>query len=652
MDEYVKKYNNVFWFLIDGLRPDFLHTNRQSGNNNFLDHILSKATVFDHVVTAGSGTRTSMYSIFTSFLPAYNGMTGWDKMALRNFDQSLFTIADYFQLAGYETFRYCDADCAREVPMSGFKTWESSDYKQEDLLSYTNMSQTRRRDRFIESVNQCKKNKFVYHHSLLLHELNNNKLKTFWKSEAYAENVAITAKEFEKIYYEYMITEDDLVIISSDHGVILDKDFVQDGIKNGGRIYEESALSFLVFSGKNMKPQILSNPIASLDILPTLLHIALGSLDVLGQGIDQYNYIYKGKYHENMFFRESGTYNTFQELQNSLTSDVYYVRDGKWKYVFSKKDPRSEWLINLEKDGDYQINRKDEYPELVKKYRQILEDKYNKAEKFQYIPMPELDKKSFPKMFSVILQMDSVEEDTIESLLDMAGPYYEIIVCNSEKMIKYESQYKVRLVETIDSTVINECKGEWIVYIKDNGEWSEYFLSDLYHYIQCHRNKGVEIIGEHYRVVRKEELAENVDIKLYEKNAVRAIRYRHEGNIEKKYILFGCGEIGKSAVDYFGRKNIYCFADNNSNLTGREVCGKKVISFENLKEIQGDYQIVITTKTSYACEIRRQLEKAGISGYLLFEAYAKKEEAPYWKSGYRVRKAEAGIQNRYQSVLS
>lgn len=84
--EASKKYQNIYWFLIDGLRPDFLHINQGRENRNFIDRLCSKGTVFNHVVTAGGGTFTSMHAIFTSLLPSYNGVTGWDKSALRNFN--------------------------------------------------------------------------------------------------------------------------------------------------------------------------------------------------------------------------------------------------------------------------------------------------------------------------------------------------------------------------------------------------------------------------------------------------------------------------------------------------------------------------------------------------------------------------------------
>ena len=121
-----KKYDNTYWYLLDGLRQDFLNINYNIEKHNFIDKLYSKRTTFDYVMTAAGGTYTSMHAIFTLLLPSYNGMTGFNREAFRKFNQEIFTITNYFQLAGYETFRYGDTDLSRAVLMSGFKRWEGS----------------------------------------------------------------------------------------------------------------------------------------------------------------------------------------------------------------------------------------------------------------------------------------------------------------------------------------------------------------------------------------------------------------------------------------------------------------------------------------------------------------------------------------------
>ena len=635
-----KKYQNVFWFLLDGLRPDFLNLGETGKKRNFIDQILLRGSVFTHVVTANAGTHTSMHSIFTSLLSSYNGAAGWCKNALRQINQEIFTIADYFRLSGYETFRYCDAFGERTVPMSGFNIWETSGYRIGRVLQNTNLTRTDRRRRFIEDVNRCKKNKFVYHHIELLHELNGES-GTFWTSQQYAENVMMTAGEFERLFYEYEISEDDLVVIASDHGVILDRDYVKDDMENGDRQYEESVKAFFALIGKEIPAQCLTEPISSLDEAPTLCHLALGNLSIPGQGKDQYDYIFNGKYQDNIFFREKATWGGSHEIESPMESDLFYVRDGRWKYVYGVNDPRCEWLMDLETYGDYEVNLKEQYPEVAKKYHKILQEKYSGAKDFCYQPNIGFRKADIPKMFSVILQMEHVEVGTMESLLDMSGPYHELIALETETTLRFQNQYKVHLVNNLDrKSILEACHGEWLIYITENGEWSEYFLSDLYRYMQCHRNRNVKILGGHYTAVRKEESENFTGVTLYEEQQVRDIRFLHKERPDKKYILFGCGLIGKEAAEYFGAHNVACFVDNNAGMVGREVYGKRVISFAELQEIYGDYIIVITTKTEYARDISSQLEGTGIHDYLLFEEYERSRHDSCWESGYRVSKPE------------
>lgn len=615
-----KKFDNVYWFLIDGLRPDFLNIKvDKCVKKNYIDKLLERGTVFNNVVTSSAGTYTSMHSIFTSLLPSYNGETGWTRTALRKFNQNIFTIADYFQLAGYETYAYADTDEGRPVPMSGFKIWESCGYR--NFLKTTDMGKTDRYKEFIEELCKDKRNKFVYYHIDLLHDLNCG-LGGVWDSKDYSKNITILAEEFKRIYEAYPISERDLVIISGDHGVILDKDYIYDGVVNGDRQYEESVISFFAMIGKGIKEQVLSKTVSALDEAPTLLHVALNQ-SMSGQGIDRFDYMQKGIYEESIFFREKNTYCALAEKQNPLKSDIFYVRDGKWKYVYGINDHRCEWLIDLEEDGDYQINRKDEHPELVKRYRNVLKEKFEASESFQYISGLKFDKREIKKKFSLVLEMEQIHKETIESLLDLGGAYYEVVLYGQEDVYsKYKDNYKVKIVEKKGQKGIEEiCSGEWIVLIRENGGWSEYFLSDLYRLIQHYDNENIRITHKNYLAVRREGLNDSKYQEVAVKNEIRSVIYACKDNIGKKYILFGCGEIGKRALDYLGDANVYCFADNNSLMMGKQKYGKKIIGFDELKNIYKNYTIVISTSinTNSAYEMKMQLEENGILDYVMFD---------------------------------
>lgn len=87
---------------------------------------------------------------------------------------------------------------------------------------------------------------------------------------------------------------------------------------------------------------------------------------------------------------------------------------------------------------------------------------------------------------------------------------------------------------------------------------------------------------------------------------------------EKKVILFGAGNFGKKALAHFGHEKVAWFADNNAALAGTLIDGVPVITFEKLKEIHRDYEIVVATGPKLLFEIVPQLEQAGIKEYRVF----------------------------------
>ena len=94
-------------------------------------------------------------------------------------------------------------------------------------------------------------------------------------------------------------------------------------------------------------------------------------------------------------------------------------------------------------------------------------------------------------------------------------------------------------------------------------------------------------------------------------------------------ILFGAGHYGKNALSYFGDENVFCFCDNAVRSGDeKEVCGKKIISFDRFMEIWQKYIIVICLKPEFALEVCKQLENAGVKGYVVYEALHDAEKTP------------------------
>lgn len=69
--------------------------------------------------------------------------------------------------------------------------------------------------------------------------------------------------------------------------------------------------------------------------------------------------------------------------------------------------------------------------------------------------------------------------------------------------------------------------------------------------------------------------------------------------MDTKIVIFGCGKLGHEAIDVLGSENIECFCDNNPALAGTEKYGKKVIHFNDLKEMQDDVAVIICANIRY-----------------------------------------------------
>ena len=97
----------------------------------------------------------------------------------------------------------------------------------------------------------------------------------------------------------------------------------------------------------------------------------------------------------------------------------------------------------------------------------------------------------------------------------------------------------------------------------------------------------------------------------------------------KPIILFGAGQIGKKALDFYGENNVRFFADNFKS--GLYYYGIPVLSMLDLQRIQNDYEIILTTLPKFQNEIMAQMEAAGIHEVTVFDindAYGMSESNP------------------------
>lgn len=92
----------------------------------------------------------------------------------------------------------------------------------------------------------------------------------------------------------------------------------------------------------------------------------------------------------------------------------------------------------------------------------------------------------------------------------------------------------------------------------------------------------------------------------------------------KMIILYGCGEVGKEALDYFG-DTVMCFCDSRMDLVGKTRYGKEIISLTELKKIYKDYILIISTISDTADEIAEALDAKGIDDFLIYKMFSQNE---------------------------
>lgn len=85
-------------------------------------------------------------------------------------------------------------------------------------------------------------------------------------------------------------------------------------------------------------------------------------------------------------------------------------------------------------------------------------------------------------------------------------------------------------------------------------------------------------------------------------------------------ILYGCGGIGRNALNFFGKERVACFCDSQGGLI-REKYGIKVISVDELEEVYQGYILIICAELPIADEIADMLSKRGMTDFLVYKKY-------------------------------
>ena len=98
----------------------------------------------------------------------------------------------------------------------------------------------------------------------------------------------------------------------------------------------------------------------------------------------------------------------------------------------------------------------------------------------------------------------------------------------------------------------------------------------------------------------------------------------------KKLILFGCGHIGREALEILGKDNVYCYCDNH--VKNEEIEGKPLIDYRRLLEIHSNYIIVISLNETNTDSVIAQLENDGITENIPYLGVAGRKTTAWGKN--------------------
>lgn len=358
---YTKK--NIIWIVIDTLRSDMLASCKsKTAEPNEIDKILEQGVLFTDVMTTGGGTRISAPSYFTSLRPGLTGMAHLSVDVLRNLNDDAISVTEHFKHHGYRTHRWDDSSLDSCQPKSGFEVFESGYPTLEHTpdRDYDNSL----RDAFIKNLRKDNQPFFVNIHLDYIHDFGGYSSKN-WSTAQYLEIVALQAKDFQKLWDKLNPGVDDIVVISSDHGCILDRDYIEYDKKKPWDFSNARTQVFASFIAEGVMPCKRHNLIRSIDIAPTLLDMALGE-EMHAQGVSLASVLHGGPELDLIGIAERNV-----TLEKKSITDYTCLRKKNWTYFINNQKP---FMLFNSEDGDLAVDYLGKGFEVEKELHQYYED--------------------------------------------------------------------------------------------------------------------------------------------------------------------------------------------------------------------------------------------------------------------------------------
>lgn len=124
----------------------------------------------------------------------------------------------------------------------------------------------------------------------------------------------------------------------------------------------------------------------------------------------------------------------------------------------------------------------------------------------------------------------------------------------------------------------------------------------------------------------------------------------------KKICIYGCGMIGKEAIEYYKQRNdmeISCLCDSNSDKWGEVYCGKKIVSPKELVEQENKIDLIVVA-TVYVNDVILTLSQIGatLSKVRIYRSGSAKEQEIdefYRKRSWSQEGEDIWLQERFRN---
>ncbi|WP_027720138.1 sulfatase-like hydrolase/transferase [Maridesulfovibrio zosterae] len=418
---------NIIWIVIDTLRSDMLASCKSKmAEPNEIDKVLEQGILFTDVMATGGGTRISAPSYFTSLRPGLTGMAHMDIDTLRNLNDDAISVTEHFKKHGYRTLRWDDSSLDSCQPKSGFEIFESG-YPTLEHTPYKDYDNSLR-DAFLKRLRIDDQPFFVNIHLDYIHDFGGYASKN-WSTEQYLNIVALQAKDFQKLWDKLNPGSDDIVVISSDHGCILDRDYIEYDKNKPWDFSNARTQVFASFIADGLTPCKRHNLIRSIDIAPTLLDMALGE-DMHAQGVSLTSVLHGGPELDLIGIAERNV-----TLEKQSLTDYTCLRKKSWVYFIKNHKP---FMLFNSEDGDLAVDRLGKGLDVEKELHQYYEDVIvngprTPTELYQQNGLSISDVRGEPEI-SILLPVFSWSDDIrlcLDSLLDQIL-FTELVLLNAD----------------------------------------------------------------------------------------------------------------------------------------------------------------------------------------------------------------------------